>query len=138
MSHILIVDDQSCIQELLLEDLVREGYRVATAGDPETAIAQVQSFTPDLVVLDLYLDGPQGFRLFKDIRREYPNLPVIIFTAYDSYREDPRLSQAAGYVVKSPDLRKLRQNIARVVTCQRVQTKPEAQSRCRKLGVAYG
>ena len=138
MSHILIVDDQSCIQELLLEDLVREGYRVATAGDPETAITQVQSFTPDLVVLDLYLDGPQGFRLFKDIRREYPNLPVIIFTAYDSYREDPRLSQAAGYVVKSPDLRKLRQNIARVVTRQRVQTKPEAQSRCRKLGVAYG
>ena len=138
MSHILIVDDQSCIQELLLEDLVREVYRVATAGDPETARAQVESSAPDLVVLDLYLDGPQGFGLFKDIKRMNPNLPVIIFTAYDSYREDPRLSEAAGYVVKSLDLGELRQNIARVVTVQRVQAKPGARSYCRQFGAAHG
>lgn len=89
--------------------------------------AQVKFFTPDLVVLDLYLDGPEGFGLFKDIKRIDPCLPVIIFTAYDSYREDPRLSEAAGYVVKNPDLGELKKNIARIVTVQRVQARPEAQ-----------
>lgn len=108
MSHILIVEDQACIRELLLEELIHVGYRVETAGDLETARAQVKFFTPDLVVLDLYLDGPEGFGLFKDIKRIDPCLPVIIFTAYDSYREDPRLSEAAGYVVKNPDLGELK------------------------------
>jgi DNA-binding NtrC family response regulator len=124
MSHILIVDDQACIRELLWEDLIHDGYRVATAGDPETARSQVKFFTPDLVVLDLYLDGPEGFGLFKDIKRIDPCLPVIIFTAYDSYREDPRLSEASGYVVKNPDLGELKQNITRIVSTQRFQARP--------------
>lgn len=53
--------------------------------------------------------------LFHEIKRQAPDLPVIIFTAYDSYREDPRLTQADGYVIKSMILDELKAKIADVI-----------------------
>jgi len=100
MTKILIVDDQACIRELLSEELISEGYRVATAGDAESVSGHLRFSQPDLVLLDLYLDGPDGIGVFEDIKRQDPDLPVIIFTAYDSYLDDPRLSQANVYVIK--------------------------------------
>jgi two-component system response regulator (stage 0 sporulation protein F) len=116
MPKILIVDDQACIQELIAENLLLEGYEVATAGDPGSAKRHIQSSRPDLVLLDLYLDGPEGFCLLQDIKRQYSHLPVIILTAYDSYREDARLSKADGYVVKSTDFDELKKKIDEVLT----------------------
>lgn len=83
---------------------------------------------PDLVLLDLYLDGPEGLGVFHDIKRQHPKLPVIVFTAYDNYREDPRLSQADGYVIKSTVLDELKRKIAHVLSRQQVlETKVESQ-----------
>ena len=115
MSKILIVDDQLCVQQLLTAELTLEGYLVASSGDAESAKRRLSSFQPDVVILDLYLGGPDGFDLFEDIKRKYPDLPVIILTAYDSYREDPRLSQADGYVIKSVVLDELKGEIADVL-----------------------
>jgi DNA-binding response OmpR family regulator len=116
MPKILIVDDQTCIQELIAKNLLLEGYEVATAGDLDSAKVHLYPSPPDLVLLDLYLDGPEGFRLFQDIKRQYSHLPVIILTAYDSYREDARLSKADGYVVKSTDFDELKKKIDEVLT----------------------
>lgn len=115
MAKILIVDDQSCVRELLSEELILEGYQVATAGNVEAVREYVRSSRPDLVLLDLYLDGPDGIRVLHDIKRQDPDLPVIIFTAYDSYVDDPRLSQADGYVIKSIVLNELKEKVADVL-----------------------
>ncbi len=115
MPNILIVDHQPCVQELLSEELICEGYRVASADDAESARRHLRSSRPDLVLLDLYLDGPDGWEVLRDIKRQHPHLPVIIFTAYDSYLDDPRLSQADGYVIKSFDLGELKQKVADVL-----------------------
>lgn len=96
--------------------MLLEGYEVATAGDPGSAKVHLYRAPPDLVLLDLYLDGPEGFRLFQNIKRQYSHLPVIILTAYDSYREDARLSKADGYVVKSTDFDELKKKIDEVLT----------------------
>jgi DNA-binding NtrC family response regulator len=101
MANILIVDDQACVRDLIAEILVGDGHKVRSAGNVTSAMKEVQSSWPELILLDLYLDGPQGFDLLRDIKCHYPDLPVIMVTAYDSYRDDPRLSQASGYVVKS-------------------------------------
>jgi DNA-binding response OmpR family regulator len=94
---------------------------------------------PDIVLLDLYLDGPEGFGLLEDMKRQYPHLPVIIVTAYDSYRDDPRVSHADGYVVKSIHFDELKLKIARVLTRQRaLQAIVEAELSCPKLGLAHG
>ncbi len=139
MPNILIVDDQPCVQQLLSEELIREGYRVASVGDAKSVREHLIFFQPDLVLLDLYLDGPEGFGLLEDIKRQYPHLPVIIVTAYDGYRDDPRLSQADGYVVKSIHFDELKLKIARVLAQQRaLQATVKAEPDCPKLSLAHG
>jgi len=112
MPNVLIVDDQECIRELVAEELIREGYQVAGIGDAESINGHLRASRPDLVLLDLYLDGPDGWDVLGDIKRQDPNLSVIIFTAYDSFLDDPRLSQADGYVIKSVCLDELKRKVA--------------------------
>ena len=116
IASILIVDDQSYIQELFSQELMDEGYKVLSTGDAKSAKVYVENSKPDLVLLDLYLNGFEGWDLLHDIKSKYPHLPVIIVTAYDTYADDPRVSQAAGYVVKSVvHFDELKQRIADVL-----------------------
>jgi DNA-binding NtrC family response regulator len=119
MANILIVDDQLCIRQLVSEELILEGHRVAGLDSAESARRYLQSSQPDLVLLDLYLDGPEGFDLLKDIKHQHPHLPVIVVTAYDSFADDPRVSQANAYVIKSIDLDTLKEEIAQVLRQRR-------------------
>ena len=129
MAKILIVDDQQCIRQLLSEELLCEGYRVASTGDAESISEHLRSSRPDLVLLDLYLDGPDGFEVFRDIKRQDPHMPVLIVTAYDSFMDDLRLSQADGYVIKSVDLDELKQKVADVLNRKSArERKKEVQS----------
>jgi len=121
MASILIVDDQSYIQELFSQELMDEGYKVLSTGDAESAKVYVENSKPDLVLLDLCLNGFEGWDVLHDIKSKYPHLPVIIVTAYDTYVDDPRVSQAAGYVVKSFfHFDELKQKIADVLGLKQV------------------
>lgn len=133
MANILIIDDQACVRQLISEELVLEGHRVHGAGDVRSVREHLQSCKPDLVLLDLYLEGPQGFGLLRDIKSRYPHLPVIIVSAYDSFRDDPRVSQADGYVVKNIRLDTLKKEIKCVLRHQEVfQAKVEVVPECPK------
>jgi two-component system response regulator (stage 0 sporulation protein F) len=118
MANILVVDDQLCVRKLLAEELMLQGHKVSGIGDAESARRYLQSFRPDLVLLDLYIDGPQGFRLLEDIKCQHPDLPVIIVTAYDSFADDPRVSRANAYVIKSIHLDTLKEKIAQALRRQ--------------------
>ena len=138
MTKILIVDDHQCVRELVSEELTFEGYRVIEAGDPESLRGHLIFSRPDLVLLDLYLDGAEGFELLHDIKKQNPDLPVIIFTAYDSFADDPRRSQADGYVIKSVVFDELKGKIADVL-CRKAESEALAVKRqCAGLGPAYG
>ena len=100
MKNILIIDDQPHLQELFSEELVDEGYEVTNIPDSKSVMGCLENSRPDLVLLDLYLNGFEGWDLLHDIKSEYPSLPVLIVTAYDSYRDDQRVSEADGYEVK--------------------------------------
>lgn len=115
MANILIIDDQLWVREFLVEELTCEGYQVGAIGDVKSILENLTVSLPDLVLLDLYLDGTDGFGVLSDIKRREPSLPIIIFTAYDTYVDDPRLSQADGYVIKSFRLDKLKQKVADVL-----------------------
>ena len=111
MEKILLVDDQTCIQQFYQEELTGDGYDVTVASDGYEAIAKIESIKPDVVILDLFLEGPKGWDVLDNIKRQDARLPVIIITAYDSYRNDPRLKKADGYVIKSFNLTELKQKI---------------------------
>lgn len=112
MAKILLVDDQTCIQHFYQEELTECGYDVTVASDGYEAIAKIEAFKPDVVVLDLFLEGPKGWEVLDIIKNRDGCLPVIIITAYDSYRDDPRLKKADGYVIKSFNLTELKQRIS--------------------------
>ncbi|MBW2170851.1 MAG: response regulator, partial [Deltaproteobacteria bacterium] len=60
MASILIIDDQSGVRQLISEELILEGHQVRSLGDTKSAREHLQRSRPDLVLLDLYLDGPEG------------------------------------------------------------------------------
>ena len=130
MTTILIVDDQRCVRELVSEELIFEGYQVITAGDAESLRGHLIFSRPNLVLLDLYLDGARGFGLLHDIKKQNPDLPVIIFTAYDSFADDPQLYQADGYVIKSIVLDELKGKIADVLDRKAVPEALEVKTQC--------
>jgi len=101
MATILIVDDQPHMKDLFSGELIDEGHQVVWVGDAESVRKCLDSSLPDMVLLDLYLKGFDGWEVLHDIKNWNPNLPVLIVTAYDSFMDDPRVSQADGYIIKS-------------------------------------
>ena len=66
---------------------------------------------PDLVVLDIKMVDYNGLDLLQDIRNKFYDLPVILSTAYDTFKEDMKSIAADFYVVKSFDLTELKKKI---------------------------
>jgi DNA-binding NtrC family response regulator len=124
MANILVVDDQSCVREFLSEELAREGHSVSTVKDTKNIGQHLKDSQPDLVLLDIYLDGSTRWDLLHDIKNRNPKLPVLIFTAYDSFAVDPRLSEADGYVIKSyVAIDTLKQKVAELLKWERANHK---------------
>ncbi len=83
MSHILVVEDESAIAELISINLRHAGFEVTIAGTAEQAQAAVNGELPDLIILDWMLPGQSGVALSKRWRSEARtrDLPVIMLTA---------------------------------------------------------
>ncbi len=82
-AHILIVDDEADLIELVSYNLRKEGFVADSASDGEAALAKIRKDTYDLVVLDLMLPGIQGVELCRILRNDpkTANIPVIMLTA---------------------------------------------------------
>jgi len=84
INHILVVEDDSGIQEYIKEYFLENGYSVQTASDGTLALITLKKSHPDLVILDLGLPKITGEAVCLEIKKKYPDLPVIILTAKDS------------------------------------------------------
>ncbi|HOY77050.1 MAG TPA: response regulator transcription factor [Hyphomonadaceae bacterium] len=79
--HILCVDDDDRLRDLLKRYLTREGHDVTTAKDAETARRMMATMTFDLVILDVMMPGEDGLSLLKSVREKKSDTPVILLTA---------------------------------------------------------
>ncbi|MBM3523467.1 MAG: response regulator [Alphaproteobacteria bacterium] len=79
-AHILVVDDDVRLRDLLRQFLTRSGFHVTTAGDTREAEATLGSFTFDLAVIDVMLPGESGLDLTKRLRAR-GSLPILLLTA---------------------------------------------------------
>jgi two-component system response regulator MprA len=84
---ILVVDDDAPIRRMLDRTLTAEGYAVETAADGGGALAAVERSAPDLVVLDVAMDGLDGLAVCRRIRAKGLALPVLLLTARDAVPE---------------------------------------------------
>jgi two-component system NtrC family sensor kinase len=82
---VLVVDDEASIQDLLVEVLTRDGFRVDTAGNGATALAKIEKGGYDLIISDLKMPGMSGSELYEAIRVRRPDLAGrVIFTSGDT------------------------------------------------------
>ncbi len=102
MASILIIDNQKWVLDLCVDVLGAEEHRISTTDDIETVSKNIWSLKSDLVLLNLYLKyGVLVWDVLKDIKRQNPDLPVIIVTCYDTDLYNKHLDQADGYLIKN-------------------------------------
>ena len=112
MAKILIVDDEEHIRFLYSEELSEAGYEVITADSGYKLMERIEDEEPDLIVLDIKMVDYNGLDLLQDIRNKFYNMPVVLCTAYDTFKEDMKSIAADFYVIKSFDLSELKSKIA--------------------------
>ena len=117
---VLIADDEISIRRLYERELKKEGYEVLTAENGQQALQQVQTQKPDLVILDIRMPGMDGIQTLGRMLEENNELPVIISTAYSSYKENFMSWAADAYVVKSSDLSELKSTVRSVLEQRKV------------------
>jgi CheY-like chemotaxis protein len=113
---ILVVDDDANFRLLCQEILTDEGYDVILAGNGSEAIKKVDQNEPDLVVLDILMPQMDGLEALPQILRKHKKTPVILNTGYTKYKEDFMSWAADAYVLKSSDLRELKEAIQHLLT----------------------
>ncbi len=112
MAKILIVDDEEHIRYLYSEELADAGYEVITSDSGYKLLETIKEENPDLVVLDIKMVGYNGLDLLQDIRNNFYDLPVVLCTAYDTFKRDMKSIAADFYVIKSFDLTELKSKVA--------------------------
>ena len=101
-AHLLVVDDDPRITELLRRIFAYEGYSVAVAATGREALDRTLERPPDLIVLDLLLPGIDGLEVARRLREAGDNVPILMLTARDAveHRVEGLTVGADDYVVK--------------------------------------
>ena len=84
---VLVVDDELPIVEAVAYNLRKEGYEALTAFDAEQGLKIARTQRPDLIILDVMMPGPDGFRVLEILKSdpETAGMPVIMLTARGTY-----------------------------------------------------
>lgn len=116
--HILIIDDEQSIRDVLTQYLTASGYRVSVVASALDAIDQVRKEPPDLIISDLQLEDADGLELIGQIKTQLPNLPVILLTGvlFDpEVVRDILRARVTRYLEKTAPLSKLVESIQEIL-----------------------
>jgi len=119
MEKILLVDDEPNIGLFYKEVLCEEGYEVLEAESGKESFDILRREPIDLVLLDIKLRSESGLDVLQNLTKEFPNLPVVLCTAYSSFQDDYISWLAEAYIVKSTDTEELVKEIKRVINKKR-------------------
>jgi len=112
---ILIVDDDPSVRKLLTKMLSADKYETAVAPDGFEAGIKVMEFKPDLIILDLFMPGMDGFDVCERMKgnSSTSDIKILAITGYDTKENKDRIVQAGadGYLVKPVGKSKLLKNI---------------------------
>ena len=104
MKRILLVEDDANLQFLIKEELLDDGYEVSVASNGKEALAfllEGDETEPDLIIMDIRMPKMDGLDTLGHIIKSQIDKPIIIHSAYSSYKHDPLIMAADAYVLKS-------------------------------------
>jgi len=127
--HLLVVDDDRRIRDLLSRFLAGEGYRVSTAETAAEARAKLNGLSFDLLILDVMMPGESGFDLAKAIRGT-SSVPILMLTARDAAESRIKGLEigADDYLSKPFEPRELSLRIANILKRAQPAANPPAES----------
>lgn len=114
-AKLLVVDDEENIRFLYEQELLDEGYQIVLARDGKECLEMVKEHAPDLIILDIRMPRMDGLEAIGKIIEINKDIPIIINSAYSTYKDDFMSWAADAYVVKSYDLDSLKSTIREVL-----------------------
>ncbi|AWL12565.1 Alginate biosynthesis transcriptional regulatory protein AlgB [Saliniradius amylolyticus] len=126
MSHtrIMIVEDDSGLREALVDTLTLGGYEILEADSAEAALSRLNQQSVDMVVSDIQMGAMNGLSLMRTIKQKWPNLPVLLMTAYATIDDavEAMREGATDYMAKpfSPEV--LLNLVSRYAPAQKVES----------------
>ena len=113
--RILVVDDDESLRWVTQAQLQQSGYQVDAAANGKEALAKIQETPPDLVITDLMMPGMSGVELLKSIRADYPEIIVILVTAFGTVENAVEAMKAGAYdyITKPVNMEELRLIVGR-------------------------
>jgi DNA-binding response OmpR family regulator len=122
-SHILLVEDQHRLAQIVEMELADRGYEVSVSHDGRSGLSAAQNSEPDLIILDWCLPGLSGLEICQRLRKLGSRVPIIFVTAMDS-ESDRQAGLKAGanaYMVKPFDLDQLVAKVDVLIQCAKSQ-----------------
>lgn len=115
MRRILIVDDEKHLRLLYRRELEEDGYQVVEAATAEEGIRAFEQQRPDLIVMDIRMPGMNGLEAMARILDKDRRVPIVLNTAFDSYRDDFTSWAADAYITKGPDTGELKRTVRKLL-----------------------
>ena len=100
--HVLFVDDEAALREVIAERLTEHGFRVEQAATGEEAIERLAEFAFDILITDLRLPGVDGRQVLDEAFARYPEILAIVITGFGTVREAVEVTRlgAEGFITK--------------------------------------
>ncbi|MEN3013113.1 MAG: response regulator [Endomicrobiia bacterium] len=116
MKKILIVEDEELLLDAFSSALKKRNYDVVGISNGKDAIDYVKDNSVDLIILDIKLPDMSGLEVLENIRKLLPNVPIIMCTAYDSFKTDYQIwaNKVSDYVVKPIVLEDIEEKIRKI------------------------
>lgn len=117
--NVLIVDDHPAVRDALADTIESkmDMYLVGQAGSADEAFRLVEKLNPDVVTVDISLEDAHGLDLVQNIRAQFPEVHLVVFSMYDEnvYAERAIRAGASGYLMKSEPTQSVAEAIRSVV-----------------------
>lgn len=109
MKRILVVDDNTEILELITIILERNGFEILTSPKGEHTLSNVESFAPQLILLDVFLGGMNGTDICRDLKAnpKTQHIPIIMFSAHSNHNAIMQQCKANDFLAKPFDISNL-------------------------------
>jgi len=118
VKKILLVEDDKHLQFLIREELIDDGYDVAVASNGKEALSMLfdeKEQEPDLIIMDIRMPKMDGLDAMGYILKSKLDKPVVIHSAYSSYKDHPMAMAADAYVLKSHNFTNLKAAISELL-----------------------
>jgi DNA-binding NarL/FixJ family response regulator len=118
-SRVFVVDDHPIVRQglALMINAERDLTVCGEAEEAQTALQAIVKCKPDILIIDISLNGPDGLELVKHVRAIYPELPILILSMHDeaTYAERALRARANGYIMKQEATEKVLVAVRRIL-----------------------